>query len=79
MSVLIIILQKVSLSARLQMNKTLMKHLLDEFTSLVEQYERGLDPCHDEAAIRAVDDMADWVNDNLDALDCDSIEDIFDE
>ena len=57
-----------------------MKHtLLDEFTSLVEKYERGLDPCHDEDAIRAVADMADWVNDNLDALDCDSIEDIFDE
>jgi hypothetical protein len=57
-----------------------MKHtLLDEFTSLVEKYERGLDPCQDEDAIRAVDDMADWVKDNLDALDCDSIEDIFDE
>ena len=57
-----------------------MKHtLLDEFTSLVEKYERGLDPCNDEDAIRAVDDMADWVKDNFDALDCDSIEDIFDE
>jgi hypothetical protein len=57
-----------------------MKHtLLEEYNSLVEKYERGLDPCQDEDAIRAVDDMADWVKDNLDALDCDSIEDIFDE
>ena len=29
-------------------NKTLMKHLFEEFTSLVEKYERGLDPCNDE-------------------------------
>ena len=56
--------------------------LLNEFTSLVERYERDLDPCRDEDAIRAVDDMAEWVKDNLDALDCPqcgSIEDIFDE
>ena len=25
-----------------------MKHLFEEFTSLVEKYERGLDPCNDE-------------------------------
>ncbi len=57
-----------------------MKHtLLDEFTSLVEKYERNLDPCYDEDSLRAVDDMAEWVKDNIDALDCDCIEDVFDE
>ena len=57
-----------------------MEHtLLDDFTSLVERYERNLDPCYDEDSLRAVDDMAEWVKDNIDALDCDCIEDVFDE
>lgn len=57
-----------------------MKHsLLDEFTSLVEKYERNLDPCYDEDAIRAIDNMAEWGEDNRNALECESIEDIFEE
>ena len=64
----------------MQKIKTPMEHtLLDDFTSLVERYERNLDPCYDEDSLRAVDDMAEWVKDNIDALDCDCIEDVFDE
>lgn len=64
----------------MQKNKTSMKQsLLDEFTALVNQYGSKLDPCYEEDAIRSVDAMAEWVEDYRNALECENIEDIFDE
>ncbi len=45
----------------------------------MNQYGSKLDPCYEEDAIRSVDAMAEWVEDYRNALECENIEDIFDE
>ena len=49
------------------------------FTDKVRQFKDTLDPVADEAALHAIDAMADWVKANDDDLECENMYDIFDE
>lgn len=53
--------------------------LYEKFIGKINEYKSSLNQVDDETAINVADEIAEWVENNSEALDCECLDDIFDE